>query len=174
MSKLTVPVGPNDHAQGDANAAVTLVEYGDYQCPSCGAVYPIVKQLQKDFGDQLRFVHRNFPLPQHDFAEFAAETAEFAATEGQFWEMHDALYESQDKMDDDLFPKLAEDLELDPEALTEALDKGKFEDRVAADIESGENSGVQGTPTFYINGKQHTGSIQYEALAAEIRAAVHE
>ena len=171
MATLSAPVSPKDHVQGNANAAVTLVEYGDYECPSCGAAYPIVKRLQKEFGDELRFVHRNFPLPQHDFAEFAAETAEFAATEGQFWEMHDALYENQADMDDDLFPKLADDLELDPAALTKALEHGKFEDRVAEDIESGEASGVQGTPTFFINGKQHEGSIGYEALVAAIRAA---
>lgn len=171
MSQLSVPVGPNDHIQGDEHAAVTLVEYGDFQCPTCGAAYPIVKQLQQEFGDQLRFVHRNFPLMQHDFAEAAAETAEYAATQDQFWEMHDALYENQDEMDDDLFPQLAEELGLDVAKLNKALASGQFEDRVEQDIESGDTSGVHGTPTFFINGKQHVGSFQYEALSEAIRKA---
>lgn len=174
MSQLSVPVGPNDHIQGDENAAVTLVEYGDFQCPTCGAAYPIVKQLQQEFGDQLRFVHRNFPLMQHDFAEAAAETAEYAATQGQFWEMHDALYENQDEMDDDLFPQLAEELGLDVAKLNKALASGQFEDRVEQDIESGDTSGVHGTPTFFINGKQHVGSFAFETLARAIREVTRD
>src|SRR5687767_15951877 len=100
-SVLSLPVTVDDHSQGDANAAVTLVEYGDYECPHCGRAYPIVKELQRRLGPQLRFVFRNFPLSQvHPHAQHAAEAAEAAAVDGRFWEMHDALFEHQDALGD--------------------------------------------------------------------------
>lgn len=170
MAKLSVAVGEQDQVQGAADAPVTLLEYGDYQCPTCVDAFPIVKRLQKHFGKQLRFVFRNFPLEQHEYAEPAAETAEFAAEHGKFWEMHDALFEHQPDMDDDLFPELADELGLDAEALSEALQQGTYEAKVQADLDSGEASGVHGTPTFYINGKQHTGSFAYENLMKAIEA----
>ena len=103
MTKLAVAVSAKDHRQGDKDAPCTLVEYGDYQCPSCGQAYPIVKRLQKHFGKRLSFIFRNFPLTQlHPYAEPAAETAEFAGAHEKFWEMHDLLYENQDRLDDDL------------------------------------------------------------------------
>ncbi|SEC21665.1 DsbA family protein [Terriglobus roseus] len=172
--KLSLPVSEDDHAQGNARAAVTLVEYGDYQCPTCGAAYPIVKQLQKHFGDRLRFVHRNFPLDQHRYAEPAAETAEFAASEGKFWEMHDALYENQDSMDEDLFPELATELDLDPQKLEEALDGSNFTAIIDRDLASGEASGVRGTPTFFLNGIRHDDAFDYETLKAAITAATEK
>jgi protein-disulfide isomerase len=96
MAKLKVPDGPDDHFQGPADAPVTLVEYGDYECPHCGHAYPIIKALQKRFGKQLRFAFRNFPLREiHPYSEIAAETAEFAATHGKFWEMHDLIFETR-------------------------------------------------------------------------------
>src|SRR2546421_10571611 len=99
MSLLKVPVSLNDHIQGDENALVTLVEYGDYECPYCGRAYPVVKTVQKHFGPQLRFVFRNFPLTQiHPLAEPAAEAAEFAGSRGRFWEMHDGIYENQERL----------------------------------------------------------------------------
>ena len=170
MAKLSVEVGKDDHVQGPADAPFTLVEYGDYECPSCGDAYPVVKKLQKHFGNKLRFAFRNFPLEQHEFAEPAAETAEFAASEGKFWEMHDALYENQAKMSDELFSDLAERLGLDADALSEALQKGSFEGKVQADLESGQSSGLRGTPTFYLNGEQHSGSFQYDILLEAIEA----
>jgi protein-disulfide isomerase len=103
VTKLAVAVSEKDHRQGDKNAPCTLVEYGDYQCPSCGQAYPIVKRVQKHFGKRLSFVFRNFPLTQlHPYAEPAAETAEFAGAHEKFWEMHDLLYENQDRLDDEL------------------------------------------------------------------------
>ena len=171
-NKLSAPVTAEDHCQGEANAAVTLVEYGDYQCPTCGAAYPIVKQLQKHFGDRLRFVHRNFPLPQHHYALPAAETAEFAASEGKFWEMHDALYENQSEIGNDLFPELAEELGLDTKKLEEALDDTSFSATIDKDLASGEASGVHGTPTFFLNGKRHDDSFDYETLKAAITEAI--
>src|SRR5579871_4401521 len=100
-ARLTLPVGPRDHAQGPADARVTLVEYGDYECPHCGRAYPIVKEVQRRLGAALRFVFRNFPLIQsHPHAEHAAEAAEGAAALGQFWPMHDTLFEHQRALDD--------------------------------------------------------------------------
>src|SRR5580658_3005308 len=103
MATLKIPVSTTDHIQGDEQAPVILVEYGDYECPHCGHAYPIIKQVQKHFGKRLRFVFRNFPLSQlHPHAEAAAEVAEFAGTQGKFWEMHDALFENQARLGDAL------------------------------------------------------------------------
>ncbi len=171
MPDLATPVSPQDHTEGPASAPVTLVEYGDFQCPTCGQAYPIVKQLQKELGDKLRFVYRNYPLEQHPFAEPAAEAAEFAATQDKFWPMHDALYQHQRQLSEELFPKLARELSLDPEALTSAIEDQTFADRIEADMQGADDSGLRGTPTFYINGKQHTGSFAYDDLLAAIQAA---
>ena len=172
MSKLTEAVSAQDHAQGPADAACTLLEYGDFQCPSCGQAYEIVKKLQTHFGDKLRFVFREFPLEMHEFAEPAAETAEFAAKQGKFWPMHDQLFENQDQFSEELFAELAEGLKLDPKALAKSLEAAEFEGRVEKDLESGEASGVHGTPTFFINGQQHKGSYDERALMEAIDAAL--
>ena len=154
MSKhahLKPPVGPHDHIQGATGALVTLVEYGDYQCPDCGAAYPIVKQLQKRLGDRLRFVFRNFPLAEaHPFATGAAETAEAAALQDKFWPMHDALYEHQDALDPASLLQYGRDLRLDIEKLESALRSTQVIERVQSDFMSGVRSGVNGTPTFFI------------------------
>ena len=170
MAKLSVDVNENDHVQGPDDAPVTLVEYGDYECPSCGEAYDIVKQVQRHFGPKLRFVYRNFPLEQHEFAMPAAETAEFAASEGKFWEMHDALYENQVSMDEDLFPRLGKKLGLDAEGLMDALEEEEFAEHIEEDMKSGEGSGVRGTPTFYINGHRQDGSFAFETLVESIDA----
>lgn len=170
MAHLSVAVSEKDHAQGPSDAPVTLVEYGDYQCPSCGDAYPIVKRLQKHFGDKLRFVFRNFPLPMHPLAEPAAEAAEFAASQEKFWPMHDALYENQDSLSEELFTELADRLKLPAEQLTQSVGSHKFRARIQADLKSGEASGLRGTPTFYINGAQHSGSYDYASLKEAIDA----
>jgi protein-disulfide isomerase len=171
MSTLQIPVTDADHAQGGAHALVTLVEYGDYQCPACGMAYPIVKQVQKHFGARLRFVFRNFPLTQiHPEAENAAETAEFAAAHGRFWEMHDALYENQDALGPSLYVQLAEGLRLPAQGLTEALENNTFRPKVRADFMGGLKSGVNGTPTFYINGRRHDAPFDLEYLIGGIDA----
>jgi protein-disulfide isomerase len=111
---LTIPVAKDDHIQGPASAPVTLVEYGDYECPYCGAAYPIVKAITRHFGSKLRFVFRNMPLTEmHPHAELAAEAAEAAAAQGKFWEMHDALYEHQSELGPDLVRTLAQRFHLD-------------------------------------------------------------
>jgi protein-disulfide isomerase len=172
MTTLKIQVGPEDHIQGDPHAAVTLVEYGDYECPHCGRAYPIVKRVQKHFGKRLRFVFRNFPITQsHPHAEAAAETAEFAGSQDKFWEMHDLLYENQDRLGGALFLELAEELELVPADLSESLEKGKFTARVRADFMGGVRSGVNGTPTFFINGHRHDGPFDYQNLVDAIEAA---
>jgi protein-disulfide isomerase len=174
MTKLAIAVHAEDHRQGDAHAACTLVEYGDYECPSCGQAYPIVKRLQKHFGKRLLFVFRNFPLTQmHRYAEAAAEAAEFAASHDKFWPMHDLLYENQDRLpEQDLLPELAQQLQLDPQQLSEALDEKKFAPRVKSDFTGGVRSGVNGTPTFYINGQRHDGSYDYDSLLEAIEASL--
>jgi len=172
MSKLAVPVGSEDHRQGDMDATFTLVEYGDYECPSCGQAYPIVKRLQKHFGKRLLFVFRNFPLGQmHPHAESAAETAEFAGSHDKFWEMHDLLYENQYRLGDRLLEELTQKIDLDPAQLRDALEKGKFQPRVRADFVGGVRSGVNGTPTFFIGGIRHDGPYDFATLVDAIEQA---
>ena len=169
MAKLKIPVGAEDHSQGPDGADLVLVEYGDYQCPYCGEAYPIVKRVQEHFGPRLRFVFRNFPLGElHPHAHAAAETAEFAGANGKFWEMHDLLYERQEIMDDQLFVTLAEELHLPVNELRRALQNREFEKRVQDDFRGGVRSGVNGTPTFFINDLRHDGSYDFRTLVAAI------
>lgn len=172
MSRLSVPVSARDHAQGPVEAPVTLVEYGDFQCPSCGQAYDIVKNVQEHFGDKLRFIYREYPLPMHPMAEPAAETAEFAAKHDKFWPMHDGLYEGQSELSQDFFVQLAGELKLDGKALAKSLDSGEFSDRVREDIESGDSSDVTGTPTFFINGEHHNASYDERTLIHAIEQAL--
>ena len=158
MSGLVLPVGPRDHIQGPADAPVTLVEYGDFECPHCGAAYPIVKGIQRSMGEDLRFVYRHFPLTRvHEHAEHAAEISEAAAQHGKFWPMHDLLFENQDALEDDDLVGYAEHLGIDPEWAAAALADGRFEPRVREDFSSGVRSGVNGTPTFFINRQRYDG-----------------
>ena len=153
---LHAPVTERDHAQGPASAAVTLVEYGDYECPHCGRAYPIVKELQRRFGPKLRFVFRNFPLREiHPHAAHAAEAAEAAASQGLFWEMHDALFEHQNALDDLHLIQYAVDIGADDQRLREELASHTHASRVRDDFMTGVRSGVNGTPTFFINGIRH-------------------
>ena len=173
MSTLRAPVGPEDHAQGKEDAECTLLEYGDFECPHCSVAYSIVPRVQKHFGDRLRFVFRNFPLTQiHQEAEAAAETAEFAGAQGKFWLMHDQLFENQVNLGEDLYEELAGDLDLDPGALKQALENETFTGRVRADFTGGVRSGVNGTPTFFINGRRHNGPFDYDTLVAAIEESL--
>jgi protein-disulfide isomerase len=173
MASLKIPVSDQDHAQGPPSAPVTLVEYGDYECPHCGSAHPIVKRLQKHYGDRLRFVFRNFPLTQiHPMAEPAAEAAEFAAAHGKFWEMHDAIYENQTELSLELLGDLADKLGLPADGLGNALDNHEYLEKVRSDFSGGVRSGVNGTPTFFINGNRHEDSFDYETLVEAIDAAL--
>ena len=170
MAKLRTPVTSRDHIRGPEDAPLTLVEYGDYECPSCGSAYPIVKRVQEQFGRRLRFVFRNFPLSEnHPHAESAAETAEFAAAQGRFWEMHDLLFENQEQLSEALYSQLAEELGLSPTALRQVLEEGKYKERVRTDFSGGVRSGVKGTPTFFVNGIRHDGPFDYETLVLALR-----
>jgi protein-disulfide isomerase len=169
MSTLKVNVSSQDHAQGDPEAPVTLVEYGDYECPHCGRAYPIVKQIQKHFGKRVRFVFRNFPLNEiHPHAEGAAESAEFAAAHRKFWQMHDLLFENQERLSEVLYLEIAKSLGLEAPGLRKALETREFAERVHSDFSGGVRSGVNGTPTFFINGKRHDASFAYEDLTHTI------
>lgn len=170
---LTPPVSERDHQQGPATAPVTVVEYGDYECPYCGEAYPIVKEIQRRLGDRLRFVFRNFPLAQsHPHAEHAAEAAEAAAGQGKFWQMHDALFEHQRALDDAHLVQYAVALHLDEETFKREMTEHVHSNRVREDFLSGVRSGVNGTPTFFINGVRHDASYELETLLAAIEAAM--
>ncbi len=165
-------MGANDHSQGAEKAAVTLVEYGDYECSYCGAAYPIVKKVQKKMGGKLRFVFRNFPLTQvHPHAHRAAEAAESADAQGKFWEMHDALYENQDALDDNNLTAYAEKIGLDDKKFKKDLQNDAFRERIRHDFTGGVESGVNGTPTFFINGIRYDEAVDYETLLAALEAA---
>lgn len=173
MTSLKTPIGDKDHIQGDPDAPVTLVEYGDYECPHCAAAHPMVQQLQARFAGKLRFVFRNFPMSRlHPNAEAAAQTAEFAASHGKFWPMHDLLLENQARLSHRVFAELAESLGLDAAELATALEKYTFERHVHLDFTSGVRSGVNGTPTFFLNGERYDGAKDYQSMAAAIAALV--
>ena len=170
---LTMPVTEDrDHIQGPADAAVTLVQYGDYECPYCGAAYPIIKEVQARMGEKLRFVFRNFPITtSHPHAEQAAESAEAAASQGKFWQMHDLLYENQRRLRDQDLRTYAEQLGLDGELFDKEMADHAHAERVREDFMSGVRSGVNGTPTFYINGARHDDSYDIETLLAALEQA---
>jgi len=168
-NKLTLPAPGRDHIQGPADAPIMLVEYGDYQCPYCGAAYPVVKAIQKRLGNRLCFAFRNFPLANaHPFAEHAAEAAEAAAAQGKFWEMHDMLFENQEALEDDALAEYAATLGLDADRLIQEVINGAHQSRVREDFRSGARSGVNGTPTFFINGERYDGSPDVEEFLAAL------
>jgi len=175
-SKLKIAVGKNDHIQGGPDVAqMTLVEYGDYQCPYCGAAYPVVKGLQKYFGRDLRFVFRNFPLSQaHPYAVTAAVSAEAAALQSKFWEMHDTLFENQVRLKGEDILRYAMNLELDLKKFDLDMRSQKLLDRVRMDYVGGEESGVEGTPTFYMNGFKYIGAHEYSDMKRHIESLLHQ
>jgi formate-nitrite transporter family protein len=157
--RLTPPVSERDHIVGPDDAAVTLVEYGDFECPYCGMAHPIVKTAQRELGGQLRFVFRHFPLAEaHPHARIAAQAAEAAGAQGRFWEMHDMLFEHQDALEPEDLIGYAELLGLDTAQFARELEAGMYEKRVRDDFRSGVRSGVNGTPTFFVNGDRYDGS----------------
>ena len=172
QGRLTLPVGARDHIRGPATAPITLLEYGDYQCPFCGEAAPIVDEVQRRLGDKLRFVFRNFPLTEmHPHAEHAAEAAEAAAAHGKFWEMHDALYANQDALDDRHLAEYAASLGIKAGEIQKALTGHAYGDRIREDFMSGVRSGVNGTPTFFINGVRHDGPFDLDSLLDAIAGA---
>jgi protein-disulfide isomerase len=170
MATLKVPVTQHDHIRGPAGAPVTLVEYGDYECPHCAAAYPIVNQVQLSFSGRLRFAFRHFPLTEvHPHAEIAAESAEFAGAAGLFWDMHDALFQNQSRLSITTIFLIAEELGLPEADLRNALETGQFRNKVRSDFMGGIRSGVNGTPAFFIDGVRHDGPYNHASLVAGIR-----
>lgn len=175
-TKLSEAVNDSDHIKGNKDGAVTVVEYSDFQCPSCRAAMPLVKQLEKELGDKVAIVYRHYPLSAiHANAQLAAQAAEAAHIQGKFWEMHDELFNSQDswsktKNPTDLFVKMAEKLKLDKNQFKTDLVSEVVKLRVDKDYASGSASGVRGTPTFYINGQQITNPGTYATLKSAVES----
>jgi Na+/H+ antiporter NhaA/predicted DsbA family dithiol-disulfide isomerase len=172
LTDLYIDVDPQrDHVRGPLAAPVTLVEYGDFECPYCGQAEPVVRELLRDFGD-VRYVWRHLPLTDvHPRARMAAEAAEAAADQGAFWEMHDLLLDHQDRLGFSDLVGYAEQLGLDVERFTNELQDRAGATRVAEDVDSADLSGVSGTPTFFINGRRHYGAYDIETLKIEVRTA---
>lgn len=169
---LALPVGDRDHIQGLADAPVTLVEYGDFECPYCRQAYPIVKEVQRRVGPRLRFVFRNFPLTElHPHAQHAAEAAEAAGAQGAFWQMHGRLFERQFALEDDNLIEYARDLGLDADRLAGALAARTYKARVREDFMSGVRSGVNGTPTFFINSVRHDEKWDVDTLTKRVESS---
>jgi protein-disulfide isomerase len=171
---LTEPVSEQrDHTQGPVTAAVTLVEYGDYECSYCGDAYPVLKELTAELDDKVRLVFRNFPLTQiHPHAQRAAEAAEAAAAQGRFWQMHDVLYERQEALEDEDLVAYAAELSLDLDRFQVELTQGVYFERIREDVMSGVRSGVNGTPTFFINGRRHDGAWDLRSLTQAVILAM--
>jgi len=158
---LKPEIGIADQKEGNEQAAIKIVEYGDYQCPHCGRAYPIIKEIQSTFGDQILFVFRNFPLQEsHRYATIAAQAAEAAGKQGKFWEMHDAIFENQQQLNEEYLDSLAEKLGLDMDEFEQDLNSEEISDKVEDDFESGVRSGVNGTPSFFVNGEKFDGGAE--------------
>ena len=171
-SHLIPPVSDADHLLGPADAPVTLVEYGDFECPYCAKAYPIVSSILKRMSDSVRFAFRHFPLTQlHPHAQHAAEMAEAAGERGHFWPMHDLLFENQKALEDEDLVDYAARLGIDPQWAESALESHRFASRVREQFLSGVRSGVNGTPTFFINGIRHDASWDEPSLFEALQAA---
>lgn len=169
-ARLAGAVTERDHALGPPEAPVTLIEYGDFECPFCGMAYPNVREIRHRLGDQLRFVYRHFPRPEHAHAKHAAEAAECAAAQGEdkFWAMHDMLFEHQQALDDAHLREYAADIGLDLRRFSEDMAHHTYLERVHQDLEGGAHSDVHGTPTFFINGERFEGGARAGELYREL------
>jgi protein-disulfide isomerase len=169
---LSVAVGKTDHALGPEDAPVTLVEYGDYQCPYCADMNPMIKAITKAMGAQLRFVFRHMPLLEmHPYAQHAAEAAEAAGAQGKFWEMHDAILQQQSELGTDLLHQLAVKINLNVTQFSDDVESRRYRPRVKRDFMGGMRSGVAGTPTFFINGKRYEGALDHGPLLSAVGRA---
>jgi protein-disulfide isomerase len=165
MTQLKPAVNSNDHIQGKNTAPLELVEYGDYQCPHCGHAYPIIKKLQQSLGANLKFVFRNFPLSEiHPDAFNAAVAAEAAGLQQKFWEMHDIIFENQQELGLESLFLYAKTIGLNIERFKNDIQKNTLTSKVEQDFESGVRSGVNGTPSFFINGKKYNGDWEEDVF----------
>ena len=175
MSELRFPLNDRDHIVGPADAPVTLVEYGDYQCLHCQAAWPQVELVLRRFGRDLRYAYRHFPISTvHPLAKPAAECAEFAGAHGLFWEMHSAIYANGHRLSGATLFAIAGQLGLDGAELRKALEQGNYASKVESDFLSGVRSGVNGTPCFFVNGQRHEGSYAAPDLIAAIAAVAQK
>jgi len=163
--RLALQVGDRDHTLGSKDAPITLIEYGDYECPYCKAAHAVLKEVLNELGDKVLFVFRHLPISTaHPNAKTAAEAAEAAASQGKFWEMHDILFENQDSLDIDSLKRYATALNMDIRQFEKELSGHVHSQKVREDFISGVRSGANGTPTFLINGKRYDGPITVDAL----------
>lgn len=173
MATLKYPVTKEDHIAGNPDAPAVLVEYGDFQCPACGEAYRLVKQLQQQFGADLCLVFRNFPLADiHPQAYNAAVMAEFAGANGRYWEAHDALYENQQTLGPQLYAQLTQALGLSMQGMQLAFESRQFDAAIQRDINSGLRSGVNGTPTFFLNGTRVDLMTGFDELFDKVAQAI--
>lgn len=178
MSRLAPPVTDHDHMQGDPGAAVTLIEYGDFECPVCGRAYPILKRVKARLGPRLRFVYRHFPLADiHPHAEHAAEASESAGARGgasAFWAMHDLIFEHQNALDDPSLASYATRAGVDGKAVLSDLGEERYRQRIRESFMSGARAGVNGTPTLFIDGIRYDGPRDEETLVAALELVAKE
>lgn len=173
MPSLKIAIDDSDHVQGGAHPLVTLVEYGDYECPYCGLAYLVVKQLQEQYWDILRFVFRNFPLSEaHPHALSAATTAEYAGACGFFWEVHDALYENQHRLGLPLYNAIIHGLDLPAAQLLSALEHNAYKEKIRSDFNGGVRNGVNGTPSFFFNGQRYNGPVDFNIMVEIIEELI--
>ena len=171
-TSLEVPISAADHVRGGEGAAVTLVEYGDFECPYCGQAEPVVRELLSSFDDDVRYVWRHLPLNDvHSSAQLAAEAVEAAAAQGSFWEMYEAFLAHQDALTPQDITRIANDLGLDLDRFWSETRRHEYAPRVAEDVASADASGVSGTPSFFINGRRHQGAYDIDTLTSAVRAA---
>ena len=165
LSHLLLPIQPDDHVQGPARARLTLVEYGDYECPSCGTLFVTIEQLHQQLADDIRIVFRHYPLSGvHPEAQLAAEAAEAAGAQGKFWEMHDLLFQNQSRLARKFLDEYATRLALDLNRFRKDLKARTFEGRVREDFKRGVANGVYGTPGLFVNGIRHAGAIDAQSI----------
>ncbi|MFL6508331.1 MAG: DsbA family protein [Nitrososphaeraceae archaeon] len=176
VRKLTVPVSIGlDHIQGSINAPITIVEYGDYECPYTGGAYPVVKEIMKQFDERIYFVFRNFPLNYiHPHAQHAAEAAEAAAAQGKFWQMHDYLFEHQKALDDAHLFEYAKKVGLDIDKFKKEMSEHVYAPLINKSLKSGIDSGVEGTPTFFINGERYEDSWDLDTLTSFLNKSLNQ
>lgn len=174
---LASVVSSADQVKGNVQGEVILVEYSDFQCPACAGYYPLLKKLAEEFGGQMKFVYRHFPLPQHQQAKLAAYAAEATGKQGKFWEMHNLIFDGQkdwsnNRGAEEIFVKYAESLSLDMVRFNQDLNSEEVKEKVNTDYRSGLNSGVNSTPTFFLNGKQLQNPRSYEEFQKIIANAI--
>lgn len=179
-SALTVSaINDNENIKGNKEATTTLIEYSDFQCPACGAYYPIVKKITEDLSGQIKFAYRNFPLPQHKNARLAATVAEAAGKQGKFWEMHDLIFQNQSDWSEEknasaIFAKYAQDLNLDLARFQTDIASEEIKAKIENDSQSGIRAGVNSTPSFFLNGKKMDNPRNYDEFKNAIEQALRQ